>query len=254
MKLVYILFVLLVLAPDVLGQTNNAGKLFIPFLDYESQSNVEIIVSDVFGHGEASSIGLTNKLSNTNLFQPLERKTIEYALAIYTKISTNSGPPGTSLVDFHRTNILNGNLTGRKIGDGQWISKFQYTNFSAIEEVVFGSGSLFAKYRDKSNNGYNVHIGRFGSGSSCRFMEIKNGQPNGVLADFRDNHPQGAFWDHKLANFADEHLVEYRHYSNGLVFGDVLLWNKSGNVLLQAKFKTPYEFENHRTELQFQNR
>lgn len=236
------------LSGNLFGQTNQAGKLIFPFLDSESQSNIAITVSDVFGSGQPCPAAYTNALSNKNLFTLEEQKLIETALATYTKITTNSGPIGTELISLYKTNIIN-NINGT-VRSEQLVGRYQYTNSDAVEEIVFGSGTLFVRHLNKSNDGYNVHIGRLGSGSSFRFMEVKQGLLNGVLVDFRDNHPQGMNWDYHLANFSSNHLVEYRQYTNGMVLGNFYLWNKFGNLLFQANFKEPYDFEKHRMQPQ----
>ena len=252
MKLRFILLnlSLLISAGNLFSQTNQAGKLIIPFLDIESQSNINITASDIFGNGQSCPTVFTNALSNTNLFTREEQKLISNAFVIYTKVTTNSGPPGAELVNLYKTNIVI-KATSRTADVEQWVGRYQYTNSDAVEEVVFGAG-MFARHRNKSNNGYNVYIGRIGTGSLFRFMEVKQGLINGLLVDFRDNHAQGISWDYRLANFNGNHLVEYRQCTNGMAFGKFFMWNQIGNLIVEAEFKEPYDFEKHRVQLHLQ--
>ena len=82
------------------------------------------------------------------------------------------------------------------------------------------------------------------------FGEVKHGLPNGLFVRFEDLYPQGATWDFRLANFTNSVLEEYRQFTNGLVFGKFFMWNpRNNNLMLEAEFKVPFEFEKHRTDL-----
>src|SRR5205085_1884200 len=69
------------------GQTN-VQRQFIPFLDKESQSNVDVTVCNF--NGTPCPPELTNTLSNTNLFTPADVETIMEVFAKYKNITTNS--------------------------------------------------------------------------------------------------------------------------------------------------------------------
>jgi hypothetical protein len=243
-RLIAILFTSLFLwAGNLFSQTNQIGRLLIPFLDTESQSNVLVTV---WGE-KPSPPKFTNTLSNTNLFTPEQQKVIREAFVKYKNVTTNSGPPDTVLAGLYKSNFVF--KTQNRTGEVEnWVADFRYTNSTAHEEIRFGKG-FSARFRNASNDGYNVFFTRTGSGTLFSFGEVKNNLVNGLFARFEDNHAQGMTWDFRLANFDGNYLEEYRHYTNGLVLGDFLLWDKSGNMLLEANFKTPYEFEKHRTDL-----
>jgi hypothetical protein len=232
---------------NLFGQTDQAERLLIPFLAKESQSNIIITISDIFGNGRPCTTAYTNSLSNTNLFTPKEQELIRGAFVKYIKITTNSGPSGTKLVNLYKTNTVI-TAMNRTVNAEWWVGQYRYTNSDAMEEVTW-SGGLFAKFRTKSNDGYNVHIGRVGTGSSFRFMEIKNGLINGLLVEFQDFHAQSLNWDYKASDFSGNYITEYRQYTNGMVLGKYLMWNKIGNLIIEADFKEPYDFEKHRIEL-----
>jgi len=69
MKLQYCFACFFFLCAEILsGQTNQPGKLIIPFLDEASQSNVNVTVLDILGNGQPCPAEYTNIVSNTNLF------------------------------------------------------------------------------------------------------------------------------------------------------------------------------------------
>lgn len=86
------------------AQTNQRGRLFIPFLDPASQSNVTVTVS--LDQEVPWPPEFTNSLSNTNLFTTEEQMMIREVLVKYKNVTTNSGPPGTILVDCYKTNSI----------------------------------------------------------------------------------------------------------------------------------------------------
>jgi hypothetical protein len=232
-----------------LAQPNHSERSYIPFLDRESQSNIIVKVSDVFGEGQPCPKEYTNVLSNTNLFSLEEQRSIKHAFLIYTNVTTNSGPPGTILANHYKTNYAI-KVMGRIVKVTNWISRFQYTNCEAHEEIMIGKGGILAKFRNGSNDGYNVYIDRTGGGSILQFMEVKQDLISGVLADFEDTHEQGTTWDYRLANFNNSRLAEYRQYTNGMVFGHYFVWNaRNGNLIIESEFKQPYDFENHRVQI-----
>jgi hypothetical protein len=238
---VILYFGLLFSACNLLGQTNQPERLTIPFLAEDSQSNIIVTVSDLFGRGKQCPIKYTNVLSNTNLFTFEEQKTIGEAFVKYKNVATNFGPSGTVLVGLYKTNYVI-KAMNRTVNVENWIARFQYTNLDAYEEVIFGSG-IFVRHRNSFNDGYNISINRTGGGTLLSFGEIKKNLVDGLFARFDDNRPQGTTWDYRLANFDGSHLEEYRHYTNGMVLGKFFMWNpRNGNLILEADFKEPYDF------------
>jgi hypothetical protein len=235
--------VFLLCAEIISGQTNQQGKLIIPFLDEKSQSNVSVTVSDVLGDGQPCPAECTNTLSNTNLFALEEQRLIKDVFVKYANVTTNSGLPGVKLAILYKTNYTV-RAMNRTMTNENWVGQYQYTNFGAQEEIRFGSG-LFAKYRTQSNDGYNVYIGRTGGGSILRFMTVKGDRISGVLAEFDDSQPQGMSWDYKRTSFTNSILTAFRQYTNGMVFGKFFLWDTKGQLKLAAEFKKPYDFEKY---------
>src|SRR5664280_2019698 len=96
----FLIFSLSVLLSGTLfGQTSQ--RLYVPYLDKESQSNVIVTVESA---GEPCPPEYTNTLSNTNLFTPEEQKLIGDVFVKYKNVTTNSGPPGSILIGFYKTN------------------------------------------------------------------------------------------------------------------------------------------------------
>ena len=240
---------LLFSAGKLFCQSNQTERLFIPLMDKESQSNVNVAVSDFGGPGKPCRPEYTNVLSNTNLFSLEDQQIIKEVFVKYQNVTTNSGPPGTVLAGLYRTNYTI-KVMNETANVENWVANFQFTNSEAHEQIKFGSG-MSAEFRNKSNDGYNASITRTGGGTTLlNFGEIKHGLPNGLFARFTDLHEQGPNWDYKLASFTNSQLVEYRQRTNGLVTGKFLMWNAlNGNVIVEAEFKEPYEFEKHRTDL-----
>ena len=229
------------LIENLFGQTNQASRLFVPYLDEESQSNVIVTVS---GMGQPCPLEYTNTLSNTNLFTLEQQKVIADVFIKYKNVTTNSGPPGTMLFALYRTNYAI-NVRNKTVEVEDCVADFKYTNFDAQEQVVMDRGGLSAKFRTKSNDGYNMYFIHTGNGTMLRFTEQKNGLANGVLAAFEDMHSQGTNWSFKLADFTDSRLTEYRHYTNGMVLGKFFMWNpRNGNLIIEAEFKEPYDWKN----------
>jgi hypothetical protein len=231
------------------GQTNQPGKLIIPFLDEASQSNVNVAVLDILGNGQPCPAEYTNIVSNTNLFTAEEQRQIREAFVKYTDVTTNFGPYGTKLVALSKTNSVY-QSKGKIRNVERWLGQFQYTNSDAKEEINFGKGAsgISAKYRSQSDKGYNVYIGWSGSGSILRFTAVRNDRSNCALAIFYDMHPQGTNWDLNHAIFTNSILAEYRQYTNNLAFGKYFLWDIKGHLILAAEFKEPYDFEKHKVQ------
>jgi hypothetical protein len=239
-------FSLFIFVWDIFCQPNQTNRLTIPWLDPISQSNVEVKVFN-FPSGISCPIKYTNELSNTNLFSLKEQKLIEKVFVKYKSVTTNVGPSGTRLVDLEKTNITFPYFHG---SNEVWVSHFQYTNSDAVEEILVGGSTISARFRTKSNEGYNVWIGPTGNGTMLQFAEIKNNLICGILVDFNDNHPQGENRNFRLADFSNSRLTLYQQYTNGMAFGKYLMWNpRNNNLLLEADFKEPYDFERHRIDL-----
>ena len=239
---------LLLSVGNLFGQPNQAGKLFIPFLDKESQSNIIVTVSELGRHGQPCPLEYTNALSNTNLFTLEEQKTIKEVFVKYKNVTTNSGPPGTVLANLYRTNFVIKTMD-RTVEVEDWIANFQYTNFEAHEEIKFGAGML-AEFRNNSNDGYSLSFADVGGGTLLNFGEIKHGLPNGLFVRVADAHDQGLTWDYKSADFSNSHIVEYEQFTNGLVLGKYFTWNsRNGNLTIEAEFREPYDLEKHRIDL-----
>jgi len=235
---------LLLPVANLLGQTNQA-RLFLPFLDKDSQSNV--VVSVCFNGKASCPLEFTNVLSNTNLFTPEEQKLIKEVSVKYQNVTTNSGPAGTVLAGLYKTNFFI-RERNNKVEIEQWVERFEYTNFEAHEMIYFGAG-IGPEFRTKANDGYNAALTCVGGGSLFHFREVKRNLLNGVVAVFYDNHDQGTAWTYAHADFSDGRLEQYMQYTNGLVIGKYLMWQpQSGTLLYEADFKEPYDFEKHRTD------
>lgn len=240
---------LLLLGVCARAQTNAPGRLYIPFLDQESQSNVIVTVCD-FG-GTTCPRELTNTLTNPNLFSAAEQGLILNLFVTYKTVTTNSSPMGTILAAFDRTNNIIV-TPQRTVNDERFVARFQYTNSEAEEELTFGKGGLYAKFRDnaRDRNGYDVSFSPTSKGTYFTFAEIKHDRINGVLARFFDDHIQGAGWSYQAATFAENDLTEYVQYTNGLVCGKDLMWDpRDGTLILEAEFPQPYDYKGHRTDL-----
>lgn len=238
---------LIVFTGDLLGQTNQT-RLFLPFLDKESQSNV---VVSVYGEGQPCSMEYTNVLSNTNLFTSEEQVLIKEVFVKYQSVTTNLGPAGTVLAGLYKTN-LPVKERSRTIEIQQWVSRFQYTNYEACETISFdahGAG-LTAEFRTSSNDGYNAALGNVSGGTLLIFKKVKRNLLNGVCAAFDDRRDQGIAWNYGRADFSNAHLEQYMQYTNGLIVGKYLIWDtENGKIVVLADFKEPYAFDRHRVQI-----
>jgi hypothetical protein len=88
-----------------------------------------------------------------------------------------------------------------------------------------------------------------GDGSLLHFREVKRNSFNGIYAVFEDDHDQGNAWTYKNTDFSDGRLMLYMEYTNGMNIGKYLMWNpETGNLVVEANFKEPYDFEKHRVQ------
>jgi hypothetical protein len=197
-------------------QTSHAKRLFIPFLDQGSQSNVVVTVSDLDGHGQPCPSKYTNILSNTNLFSVDEQKLLKEIPVKYINVTTNCGPSGTVLVDLNKTN-------------GNWWAHFRYTNSEACDDIMFGT-KISAKFRTKTDDGYDVDI--FNSdkleNSTLFLRQIKHGMGDGLAVGLNGNHCNS--WAHAI---------------DGKAIGKWFMWNETGNLIIEAEFTKPYDVEKH---------
>jgi len=227
-------------APIVLGQspwvTNYAGRLVVPWLDFDSQSNIVVTIIEPDGPGRPCPPKYANSLSNTNLFTLEEQKVINEVRVKYKNVTTNSGPPGAVLSGLYQTNYSTPYGSGK-----EWVACFRYTNSEASDEILFFPGSKYAsneaktyqallvKHETKSGYRYDADIsGPDDRGiSSLQFDEYQNGMRNGLSVGF-----QGA------------DCRSLMRFSNGMAVGQWLMWG-DGKLILQAEFKTSYDFEKH---------
>jgi len=231
-----------------LGHAQGTPPLGIPFINQESLSNVVISVP-LSGFGVPCPPKYTNRLSNTNLFTPSQQRVIKDVFVKYLSVTTNSGPPGTVLVATYWTNLAMPAYMPKTLTNyfntPVWVSVFQHTNSDAFERVMFNNG-LSAHFENKLGNGYAVVLTRVGNGTLLTFGEVAKGAINGLSARFDDLEPQGSNWDYKLADFHNACLVEYKHYTNGMVIGNYFMWNpESGNLTFEADFQKPFDWNKH---------
>jgi len=244
-------------ASSKLFAVNSSERLYIPGLEPASQSNLVVTVLSRLSKGDPCPMKYTNILSNTNLFTPEAQMTIAEVLGKYKKVTTNSGPSGSVLVNCYKTNLItpplywvakNSDLMTYRTNE-IWVSCFQYANLDAQEEIRFGAG-LSARFTNKSNDGYTFSIVQTGSGSLLTFSEKKHGSATGLLVRFADLHAQGITWDRKLADFSDSHLEEYMQTTNGMMLGKWLVWDpSSGGLIWAAECKEPYDWNMHRMKM-----
>ena len=120
---------------NVFGQADRADSLkrvFIPFLDQSSQSNVNVTTCDL-DIGRPCPPDYTNTLSNTNLFTTEEQKLIGEVFVKYKEVTANFGPPGTVFVGLSKTNYFFSHF--RRTNE-VCLSRFSYTNFEAHEDII----------------------------------------------------------------------------------------------------------------------
>jgi hypothetical protein len=230
MKLQRITLALTLLLPvgSLFGQTNKVDRLFIPFFDKESQSNIDVAVSD-FREGQLCTEECTNVISNTNLFTVKEHKMLEEVLEKYKHyldFTTNSGPSGAVLVSLYKTNVP---LADIHSTNPYYVALFRYTNSDANETIWLRGRSISTSFRTKERDGYDVGILPMGGGLMLQFLQVKEGKHDGLFAVF-----------------VNSILEEYRRYSNEMVIGKYFMWNpRTGRLLLKADFTEPYDIKKH---------
>ena len=214
---------LLFIACSLFGQTNQAKRLYIPFLDEQSQSNVTVMVSNL--NGQSCSMEYTNVISNTNFFTAAEQNLLVESAFKYKNLTTNSGPPGTVLSALYETNFV---VAIAHRTNEEWVALFQYTNSQAQDEVTFLDPKT-ASVRFQSTTGNEYFINMRGD-SILAFGQLKHGVANGFGVAFENNH-----------------LWLYQHSTNGMTIGKYFMWNpQNGNLVFQADFTQPYDMNKHR--------
>lgn len=220
---------LLLSASNLFGQTNHPPKKLLAGFDAASQSNIDIIASG-FGDEVPCPSEYTNVISNTNLFTADEQKLLKEFPLKYGKTTTNSGPPGSVLVElkvyplkvYWGTNWL-------------WFARFQFTNSDVWDEVSPGGDLLRHKVRNKTGDGFDLNIipnqprdsGYVGgSGAQYWYQQIKHGVKDGLSVEI----------------IHGDHCVQWMRYSNGKAVDKWLYWDPNYNkLMIWAKFKEPYD-------------
>lgn len=233
-------------AATALADTSSK-PLLIPYLEPESQSNISVMIS---GQERPCPPQYTNSLSNTNLFTSEDFHSISGVFEKYTGVTTNVGPAGTLLTRVAKTNYIVKSAQ-RYFTNESWVLNCKYTNLNANERITLSGGGLSSRFRTLANDGYDIYFVRSGAGTMLQFWEIKNNVFNGVHVAFEDLRSQDEGWNFRFAQFTtNTPLMEYRQYTNGLVYGKFFMWDpRTRNLTMQAEFKAPYDFEKHRIDL-----
>jgi hypothetical protein len=224
MKLQYIIISLCLLtsAHKLLGQPSQTAQPAIPFLDVASQSNMVVIVADL-DRPQPCPLKYTNLISNTNLFTLEEQNLIKEIQIKYKNVTTNYIPSGSVLIGLEETN-------------GGWIAHFQYTNSDAHEEIKVDAMGLLAKFRAKSDEGYDVTIYNYKPDmngiSDFEFDQIRHGVNDGLALILHGNHCQS-----------------WMRFADGKAVGKWFEWgqelDEAGKLIIEVEFKQPYDYKKH---------
>jgi hypothetical protein len=222
----------LLFSQNLFGQTNFPARKFIQGLDTASQSNVEVMAGGGLDEVPCPP-EYTNVISNTNLFTPEEQKLLEEIPLKYGRVTTNSGPTGSVLVNFKATPI--------KTQYGIywfWTARFQFTNSNAWDEVTPGGDQMNHKVRNKAGDGFDLGYDTYNNGES---VGSGYGGPGG---------PE--FWlyqvKHDVRDGLDIHIEAGRparlmRFSNGMAVGQYFYWAPYNNkLMIWAKFNEPYDY------------
>jgi|GEM_PF-4146343 len=198
----------------LVAQTIPLGSGVIPFLD-ASQTNIDVKFYDI-DSSKPCPPEYTNSVGNTNLFTLPEQNLIKLIPTKYKNIATNSWPEGSCLISFSSTN-------------GAWTAKLAYANSSAKEEITYGTNLLVAKFRYPPGEGYDVTFCNYKRGTSeFELEQIKGNLSDGLYGAINKNHCNGMM-----------------HFKDGLAVGKWFIWSLEGELILQAEFKTPYDYKKH---------
>ena len=235
---------LLLINRAVFAQGLSNARLYIPFLDTVSQSNVAVTVSDFFGNGERCPTQYTNLLSNTNLFTEHDKELIHDVLLKYRNVSTNSGPPGSKLIDLSKTNCI---VPVVKLTNSYWRAVFEYTNSGAQDELIFIDSGITARFQKKNGDGYIVGLRRLDGVLSYLVEQTRWGKGEGLNVEFNDIRETTDSAERAPENFEENHVTSWRRMTNGDIIGKWFVWNpENNNLILAAEFKMPYNLEKHR--------
>jgi len=203
------------------------AHLFAP----DSQTNLTIKVERV------SSARLANDLSNTNLFSNQEIKWLSEVRSKYKNLSTNSGPPGSTLVGLDKTN-------------NYIVAHFTYANSTDHENLFFqinkdvsprGSGystfkfllSRVAEFRSAEGDGYDAMIG----------LPDEKGKEDLTIVQIRNNTPEGLF-----VNLYGDRCRTLIHLKNGKAIGRWLEWDlRDGGGVCDIQIKSPLDYFSYMT-------
>jgi len=218
----YTLIIGLFFAVCIFAQPNQSKRLFFPFLNLESQTNIVVVAT--WEHPQVCSMEYTNLISNTNLFSVTDQKLFQEITLKYRGVATNQGPVGTVF---------------KETGFRQWkagklikifpIVCFVYTNSAAQEEIAFSDRAFFAKYRTQQGDGYDV---QFIDGSLNEYQEYKNGVLDGLCTIFGGNVNHCNIW---------------ARFVKGKIVGKFIMWGEDGLIRLEAEFNTPFDYLKNQT-------
>lgn len=217
----------------------------VPFLEPSSLSNTVIHVSN-WDAGVTCPPEYSNRLENTNLINPQQRSLLTNLLSRYLKVETNCAPFGTVLRSLYETNSPPAPPSFASPGAPKypvWIAEFQHTNTGDREILSFSKTGLSAEYTSRVGHGYRMALSRTGSGTLLSFVSTDHGVPNGLAVRLSDSFHQGHAWDYRRARMTNAVLSELKFYTNGLIVGEYLLWNRDGRLLFHADFKEPYDLK-----------
>jgi hypothetical protein len=174
----YLTLILVLNAAALSGRAQETNRMYIPFIDESSQSNVVVTVQELFSEGIPCPLQYTNVIDNTNLFTSQERNLLEKVLVKYAHITTNSGPPGSVFVSLK--NAIFTNIYYLNKANSVLRSTFRYTNADATETVTFVERGFNADFRPRDGDGYYLGFLDQIHSLGLRFVQNKNGIPNGL--------------------------------------------------------------------------
>jgi hypothetical protein len=214
------------------AQTNSIARKFIQGLDQTSQSNVEVYAGGGFDEVPCPA-EYTNVISNTNLFTPEEQKFLREIPVIYGKVTTNSPPPGSVLIDLKTKPIET--QYGIFLF---WTARFQFTNSDFIDEVTPGGDQVNHKVRNKDGDGFDLGCDTYNNGESVSsgyggpggpefwLQQIKHGVNDGLSVQIESGRP-----------------ARLMRFSNGMAIGQFFYWAPYDNkLMIWAKFNEPYDY------------
>jgi hypothetical protein len=122
------------------------------------------------------------------------------------------------------------------------VACFRYTNSGTSDEILFFPGSKYASNETKT---YQALLVKHETKSGYRYDADISGPDNHGISSLQFDEYQNGMRNGLSVGFYGADCGDWKRFLNGMAVGQWLVWGDGGKLILEAEFKTPYDFEKH---------